>query len=168
MPEDQSPGPGAYTIHDPYNSIQKPVFGSGSQINKIPTSCAPPPGTYSFKSTLTKREMTMSGRPDGKRPSRSPAVGAYTPGYTQVHASPPRVNMNMNERRENSESFKTKSWRTGAPDPGIYEPAKQMGQNLVLSRSAPSFAFKSRGTMHKKDESLGPVLTQFSSFSSRS
>jgi hypothetical protein len=160
------PGPGAYNAHEPYKFIQKTVFGSDSRMPDKKASGVPPPGTYVHNSTLTKKPITMVGRYPGNPASTTPAPGAYTPSFSQVHDKVPRPHMDTKEDRAKADTFKVKSWKTNAPDPGRYNTLKTMGPNLIMSRSSPNFSLGTRRRPPKSDSFAGPgpVLTDYSVF----
>lgn len=156
------PGPGTYTPpKEPHQFIPNTVFGGEERLPKTKVSCVPPPGTYVHGTTLKSRPMSMLERRPGKAAFTTPAPGTYKPGYTQTFDTPPRTNLSTTELRENADTFKSKTWRSGAPDPGTYKPAETMGANLVMSRSAPSFSFSSRRKPHTTDKSPGPIMTDY-------
>lgn len=158
------PGPGSYTPYDPNAFIQKTVFGSGSRLPVKKPSGVPPPGTYPKDSTLVKRDITMLGRYAGKQASTSPAPGHYTPSFNQVYEEKLRPHMDTKEDRSKAETFKSKTWRSSAPDPGRYNQLPELGAHKVMSKSAPSFSFGARRRPHNTDASPGPITTDYSAF----
>lgn len=160
------PGPGTYTVHEPHKFIQKNVIGTEARMPDKKGSVVPPPGTYTHESTLGKKGRTMLGRYPVNPSSTTPAPGAYTPGFAQVHQKVTRAHMDTREDRSKADTFKVKSWKTGAPDPGRYNAPNAMGPNLIFTKTAPSFSIGSRRRPAKSDSYAGPgpVLTDYSVF----
>lgn len=156
------PGPGAYSVHDhePFKFIQKTVMGTDARMPDKRVSAVPPPGTYPKKSTLGEQGITILGRHEVTPASTTPAPGSYTPSFTQVHKKPPLPHVDTREDREKADTFKTKSWKSGAPDPGY------LGATRIMSRTEPSFSLGSRRRPAKSDSMAGPgpVLTDYSVF----
>lgn len=165
FPVKDSPGPGAYSWHEPNKYIQKAVMGTTARMSDKKAS-SPPPGAYTKESTLGKKSVTMAGRTPGVPAPTYPAPGAYTPSFSQVHTRTTVPSMSTNEDRGNSETFKVKSWKSGAPDPGRYNSPKAIGPNLIMATSSPNWSMRGRGRQMKSDlmAGPGPVLTDVSCF----
>lgn len=74
-----SPGPGTYSLQNPYTHIISPVIGTSQRqfLNSTQKNLGPGPGAYDSKSVAGGPKYTIKGREGKKHISTSPGPGHY-------------------------------------------------------------------------------------------
>mmetsp|Transcript_29125 Transcript_29125/g.76285 ORF Transcript_29125/g.76285 Transcript_29125/m.76285 type:complete len:233 (+) Transcript_29125:164-862(+) len=157
------PGPGSYTPDNPVlKRVPQAPFGSADRLPKRKERFGPEPGAYinsrNSSTISTRRGWSWGGRHHSST-FITPGPGSYMP---QPHAFAQRDRTALIDSGPSRDPFSTSAF---SPGPGKYNSSMEFGRQNSTTRSCPSFSMQStRRAEPRKDASVGPVLTSYSSF----